>query len=88
MRRVDEADDPRRRLLIRALAAGFFSGSLAGREALAQALGTTPAALPPGRSIYRIDGQVVVDGQPATLDTRIGGNSTVETLAAAKSSTR
>jgi len=84
MRRIEEADDPRRRLLIRALAAGFFSGSLAGREALAQALGTTPAALPPGRSIYRIDGQVVVDGQPATLDTRIGGNSTVETLAASE----
>jgi hypothetical protein len=84
MRRVEEADDPRRRLLIRALAAGFFSASLAGRRALAQALGTTPAALPPGRSIYRIDGQVLVDGQPATLDTRIGGNSTVETLSASE----
>lgn len=81
MRRFEEADDPRRRVLIRALAAGFFSGSLASREALAQVLGSTPAALPPGRSIYRIEGQVLVDGQPATLDTRVGGSATVETAA-------
>ena len=81
MRRFGEADDPRRRVLIRALAAGFFSGSLASREALAQVLGSTPAALPPGRSIYRIEGQVLVDGQPATLETRVGGSATVETAA-------
>jgi len=79
MRGVGDADDPRRRVLIRALAAGFFSGSLASREAMAQILGRTPAALPPGRSIYRIDGQVLVDGQPATLETRVGGGATVET---------
>jgi len=79
MSRFGDADDPRRRLLIRALAAGFFSGSLASREAMAQLFGSTPAALPAGRSIYRVEGQVTVDGQPATLETRVGGRATVET---------
>jgi hypothetical protein len=74
-----DTDNPRRRLLIRALVAGFFSGSLASREALAQVLGGRPAALPPGQSVYRIDGQVHVDGVPATQETRIGANSTIET---------
>jgi len=79
MSRFREADDPRRRLLIRALAAGFFSGSVASRESGAQALGSRPEPLPPGRSIYRIDGQVLVDGAPATLETRVGGRARVET---------
>jgi hypothetical protein len=79
MRRFADADDPRRRVLVRALAAGLFSGSVASRNALAQVLGSAPAALPPGRSIYRIEGQVLVDGQPATLETRVGGSATVET---------
>jgi hypothetical protein len=79
MIRMGDADDPRRRMLIRALAAGFFSGSVAGREALAQIFGSTPAKLPPGKSIYRISGQVLVDGKPATLETRVGGGATVET---------
>ena len=81
MRRFAEADDPRRRVLIRALAAGFFSGSLASRQALAQVLGSAPAALPPGRSIYRIEGQVLVNGQPATVETRVDASATVETAA-------
>jgi hypothetical protein len=79
MSQFRDVDDPRRRVLIRALAAGFFSGSLASREALAQVFGSTPEKLPPGQSIYRIDGQVLVDGQPATLETRVSGSSTVET---------
>jgi hypothetical protein len=76
---MGDSEDPRRRVLIRALAAGFFSGSLAGREALAQIFGSTPAKLPPGKSIYRISGQVLIDGKPATLETRVGGGATVET---------
>jgi hypothetical protein len=79
MKRLEDAEDPRRRLLIRALAAGFFAGSPASREAMAQVLGRTPAVLPPGRSIYRIEGQVLVDGQPATTETRVGGRATVQT---------
>lgn len=47
--------------------------------AMAQLLGSKPAKLPSGRSIYRIAGSATVDGQPATLETRIGGRSTLET---------
>lgn len=79
MTRFGEAEDPRRRVLIRALAAGLFSGSGAGREAIAQALGSRPEPLPQGRSIYRIDGQVLVDGAQATTETRVTGRARVET---------
>lgn len=72
-------EDPRRRLLVKALAAGLFSSAFGSREVIAQALGRRPEPLPPGKSIYRIEGQVLVDGQPATLDTQIGASSTVQT---------
>src|SRR6478672_13177540 len=72
-------EDPRRRPLVKALATGFFSSAVGSPEATAQALGGRPAPLPPGKSIYRIEGQVLVDGQPATPDTQIAANSTVET---------
>ena len=77
MKQWDRTEDPRRRLLIQALAAGFFSGS--GGLALAQALGSAPSKLPPGRSVYRVSGQVQVNGAPATLDSRIGPNSAIQT---------
>ncbi len=72
-------DDPRRRLLIKALAAGLFSSAVRSREASAQVLGARPAPLPPGKSIYRIEGEVLVNGKPATLDTQIASNATIET---------
>ena len=72
-------EDPRRRLLVKALAAGLFSTAIGSREIGAQVLGSRPAPLPNGQSIYRIEGQVLVDGQPATLDTHVGASSTVET---------
>jgi len=72
-------DDPRRRLLIKALAAGFFSSALCGRDTSAQALGARPARLPPGKSIYRIEGDVRVDGRPATVDSQIAASATIET---------
>ena len=74
-----DIDDPRRRLLIKALAAGFFSSAVGSRQASAQPLGSKPAALPQGKSIYRIEGQVLVDGQPATPDTQVAAGSTVQT---------
>ena len=77
-----EADDPRRRILVQMLAAGFFgAGSTASNLALAQILGSPPTKLPPGKSIYRISGEVTVNGQKANLDTRIAGGSTIETAA-------
>jgi len=72
-------EDPRRRLLIKALAAGLFSSALGSRELIAQALGGRPAPLPQGKSIYRMEGEVLVDGQPATPDTQIVASSTVQT---------
>lgn len=76
----NEADDPRRRTLIRMLAAGFFAGvTVDAQEALAQILGSPPSKLPPGRSIYRVSGNVSVDGKPATIDTTIAGGATIKT---------
>ena len=72
-----DLDDPRRRLLVRLLAAGAFSVPF-GRV-LADVLGEKPGKLPPGRSIYRLEGQVSVNGTPATLQTRIGPSDTIET---------
>ncbi len=74
-----EADDPRRRTLIQLLAMGFYGASAASGEALAQLLGAPPSRLPQGRSIYRISGDVQVDGKRATLDTAVNGGSTIET---------
>ena len=79
MRWYKNDEDPRRRLLIKALAAGLFSSALGSRGTSAQVLGARPAPLPPGKSIYRIEGNVLVNGQPATIDTPIDASATVET---------
>lgn len=77
MNYFDKVDDPRRRWLIRALGAGLFSLPMA--EAMAQLLGGRPEKMPPGRSIYRIQGGVQVDGKSADLGTQIMPTSTIET---------
>jgi hypothetical protein len=64
-------------MLIQLLAAGAITGASA--NALAQFFGGRPTKLAAGRSIYRLDGQVSVDGKPATVDTKIGGRATIET---------
>jgi hypothetical protein len=75
-----EADDPRRRVLIQMLAAGMFGGgSMATNLAFAQILGSPPTKLPEGKSIYRISGDVTVDGQKANLETKIAGGSNIQT---------
>ncbi|MEO8165207.1 MAG: hypothetical protein ABI619_07400, partial [Betaproteobacteria bacterium] len=71
-------DDPRRRLLVKLLGAGALS-YLPGSRVLADVLGEKPEKLPPDRSIYRLNGEVRVNGAPATLKTRVGGTDTVET---------
>lgn len=77
MSRQGDTEDPRRRMLIQLLAAGAITGASA--EAMAQLFGGRPTKLAAGRSIYRLDGQVTVDGKPATVDTNIGGRATIET---------
>lgn len=80
MSKFDEADDPRRRLLIQALGAGLFALPFAGNNALAFNLfGTPPRKLPPGQSIYRIQGDVKINGKTADMKTIIRPNDTVET---------
>ncbi len=80
MKRLDETEDPRRRLLIQALAAGLFSAGLPGVNALAAGIfGSRPSRLAAGQSIYRISGQATVNGKEATLETRIIPGDTVQT---------
>lgn len=80
MKRLNEVGDPRRRLLIKALAAGIFSAGLPGANALAAGVfGGKPARLPAGQSVYRISGQARVNGREATLQTRINPGDTVQT---------
>ena len=68
MNRFDTIDDPRRRVLVRALAAGVFSSGLVGSSPLfAQIVGK----LPQGRSIFRGAGTGTVNDQPATPETQI-----------------
>jgi hypothetical protein len=80
MRHDEEPDDPRRRVLIQALAAGLFAAGFPGSNALAFSLfGDRPKRLPPGQSIYRITGQATVNGKEATMETRIKPGDTVQT---------
>ena len=76
MKSWGELDDPRRRILIQALAAGFFYSA---ENAAAQLFGRAPGKLPAGQSIYRVSGRVTVNSQEATLQTRIVSGDTVET---------
>lgn len=83
MRDHDE-DDPRRRLLLQALAAGFFATGLPIASTIAGPFGSIPGKLPPERSIYRLSGRVLVNGKPADAATRIGPRDTIETAAGAE----
>jgi hypothetical protein len=80
MVRFGQTEDPRRRVLIHALAAGLFSTGLFPGSTLAQGIfGRRPTRLPQGQSIYRISGEVLVNGKPANLQTRIGANDAIQT---------
>jgi len=80
MKYSDDADDPRRRLLIQALSAGLFSMGIPGANAqVANIFGSKPARLPANQSIYRISGSATVNDKPATLETRVFPGDTVKT---------
>jgi len=75
-----EFDDPRREFLITALSLGLFGGAnLASLFQAGHARGDIPEELPAGRSIYRLRGEVSVDGKPADINTPIGPDSLVTT---------
>ncbi len=80
MSRFNDSEDPRRRLLLQALATGLLAGvTPASNSANAGLFGDRPAPLPPGRSIYKLEGRVLVNGAPATLETQIGATDVIET---------
>jgi len=80
MRTGHRGDDPRRRLLIQALAASLMSALVPSRATLAQSVfGSRPSKLPPEQSIYRLVGAVKVNDRDADLRTRIRAGDTIET---------
>jgi hypothetical protein len=76
MAKFDDTDDPRRRILIQALTLGLLGLPAAAR---ADIFGSSPKKLPEGQSIYRLSGDVRVNGQAATLETHIVPGDRVET---------
>lgn len=77
-KRSDDAQDPRRAFLLKALAAGLLAaGGIPG--AGAQFFGRKPQRLPAGQSVYESSGQVTVNGQAATGATHIGASDRIET---------
>jgi hypothetical protein len=79
MARNGEAEDPRRRTLIGALALGLLGPGLWTPDAAGQIFGDRPARLATNRSIFRIRGEATVSGTPATLQTVIRAGDTVKT---------
>ena len=75
---MTDFEDPRRDFLVKALTAGFYLAGT-GLAMPAWGMGKVPGVLPPGKSIYDLKGRVKVNGQPATMDTFIGPQATVET---------
>lgn len=75
-----DLDDPRRQFLITALSMGLFGGAnLASLFQPGHARGDMPDKMPPGRSIYQLEGSVTVDGKAADINTLIGPGSVVRT---------
>ncbi|MCP4472464.1 MAG: hypothetical protein GY815_17600 [Gammaproteobacteria bacterium] len=80
-----KSEDPRRKFLVEALTLGLFTGfNVSGLVQPSFAMGAFSKKLPPGKSIYKIEGDVFVDGNPANLDTVIRANSMIETGANGK----
>ena len=73
-------DDPRREFLVKALSMGLFAGlNLASVFQPGYTMGRVPNRLPDGRSIFRLEGKVTVDGKAANIETPIGPSSFVKT---------
>jgi len=73
-------NDPRRAFLVNALSIGLFaSANVAGIFQASRAMGDIPSKLPPGRSIFRLEGRVTVNGKIADINTKIGPNSLIRT---------
>jgi len=80
--RDSEIDNPRRKLLVGLLTSGMFTAGsllLPCRTVQADLLGKIPTQLAAGRSIYKMAGQVLVNGQMANMNTFISATARVET---------
>ena len=74
-----DSEDPRRDFLIKALALGVLGVGSPLSVWAQSAFGSRPAKLPPGQSIYSIEGQAKVNDKVATLSTPIAPGDTVKT---------
>ena len=75
-----DLDDPRRDFLVKALGLGLFAGpNLVSLLQPGYALGDVPGKLPKGRSIYKLQGSVTVNGKVADISTHVGPNSRIKT---------
>ena len=78
-------DEKRRRFLLAALSGGLLVGGLGwNRSALAELLGQVPRRLPEGRSVFRLIGDVEINGRPADRETLIGPEDHIRTGAGAE----
>jgi hypothetical protein len=76
----DFESDPRRRLLLRGLAAGWLAGGAGwSGAALADLFGAVPRKLPSGTSIFELDGNVRINGQRARRDAVLKPGDVIET---------
>lgn len=71
-------NEARRRWLIQALACGWL-GAGWPRSLQAGPLGQVPERLPPDQSVFRVVGDVRINGQPATRGTALGPDDRIET---------
>ena len=79
---IEDSSDAARRRLVRTLIGGLFGLTGLAYESWAVDLfGGRPGKLPPGRSIYRITGKVLVNGTAADAATHIAAGDTIETSA-------
>lgn len=77
---AEDYEDPRRAFLVKALTMGVFA--LGGPAACSRLFTGSPEearTLEPGRSIYRIRGEVRVNGETADRGTRIAPGARIET---------
>lgn len=74
-----DAEDPRRRRLLRALGLGLVAGASPGTVLGQSVFGSRPGRLPEGRSIYRAVGDISVNGKPADLSSQIKPGDTIRT---------
>ncbi|HAK52587.1 MAG TPA: hypothetical protein DCM54_11905 [Gammaproteobacteria bacterium] len=78
MNSISDVDETRRQFLLYLLSTGSLA-SIPGCSSTVQSTPGIPKELPPGRSIFELDGDVRVNNKPATLQTLIRLGDVVET---------